>query len=173
LAGDPVDFEVGAVIDLTPGDGMLATAALQARLPYTGLVFTPKHADALYRRLESQAIAGVTREGDTWYDQQLVETLAAARPTTKLPPPVADPEPKEQLGPHGKPKPKEKPRPQRKPTKRKGNPTTSKDKKDDNMNKTNNSAGDLQAGSVSVLLRMPCSWRDRPPEFERSVPRSI
>jgi hypothetical protein len=133
------DFEVGAVIDLTPGDGMLATAALQTRLPYTGLVFTPKHADALYSRLESQAIAGVTREGDTWYDQRLVETIAAARPTPKFPPPVAEPEPKEQLGPHGKPTPTEKPRPQRKP-KRKGNPTTSKDKTYDKMNKQRKSA---------------------------------
>ena len=34
------DFKVGAVIDLTLADGLLAQAALPARIPYTGLVFT-------------------------------------------------------------------------------------------------------------------------------------
>ena len=52
------DFKIGAVIDLTPVDGLLAQAALHARIPYTGLVFTRRHADELLRRLQSLVIAG-------------------------------------------------------------------------------------------------------------------
>jgi hypothetical protein len=72
------DFKVGAVIDLTLADGQLAQAALQARIPYTGLVFTRRHADELLQRLQSFVLAGATREGDTWYDPRLVESLTAS-----------------------------------------------------------------------------------------------
>ncbi len=74
------DFRVGAVVDLTPGDGPLAGAALHARIPYTGLVFTRRHADELLRRLQSLVIAGATLEGDTWYNPRLVESLTALHP---------------------------------------------------------------------------------------------
>ena len=57
------DFRVGAVIDLTPGDGPLAGAALHARIPYTGLVFARRHADELLRRLQSLVIAGRPLKG--------------------------------------------------------------------------------------------------------------
>ncbi len=56
------DCKAGAVIDLTPADGMLAMAALRALIPYTGLVFTQRHADELLQRLQSLVIAGVTHE---------------------------------------------------------------------------------------------------------------
>ena len=72
------DFKVGAVIDLTPADGQLARAALQARIPYTGLVFTRRHADELLQRLQSFVLARATREGGTWYDPRLVESLTAS-----------------------------------------------------------------------------------------------
>ena len=71
------DFKVGAVIDLTLADGQLAQAALQARIPYTGLVFTRRHADELLQRLQPFVLARATREGDTWYDPRLVESLTA------------------------------------------------------------------------------------------------
>ena len=45
-----LDFKVRAVVDLTPADGLLAQAALHTRIPYTGLVFTPKHADELLQK---------------------------------------------------------------------------------------------------------------------------
>ena len=76
------DFRVGAVIDLTPGDGPLAGGALHARIPYTGLVFTRRHADELMRRLQSLVIARATLERDTWYNPRLVESLTALRPKT-------------------------------------------------------------------------------------------
>ena len=57
------DFKVGAVIDLTPADNMLAMAALHARIPYNGLAFTRKHADELLQRLQSLVIAGAAHEG--------------------------------------------------------------------------------------------------------------
>ena len=71
------DSKVGAVIDLTLSDGLLAQAALHSRIPYTGLVFTRRHADELLQRLQSFVLAGATREGDTWYDPRLVESLTA------------------------------------------------------------------------------------------------
>ena len=74
------DFKVGAVIDLTLADGLLAQAALQARIPYTGLVFTRRHTDDLLQRLQSLVLAGATREGDTWYDPRLVESLTTLKP---------------------------------------------------------------------------------------------
>ena len=69
----------GAVIDLTPADGLLAQAALHASIPYTGLVFTWRHADEFLQRLQYLAIAVATREGDTWYDPRLVESLTASK----------------------------------------------------------------------------------------------
>ncbi len=51
------DSKIGAAIDLTPADGLLAMAALHARIPYTGLVFTRRHADELLHRLQSLVIA--------------------------------------------------------------------------------------------------------------------
>jgi len=77
------DFKVGAVIDLTPADGLLAQAALHTRIPYTGLVFTPKHADELLHRLRSWLIAGATREGDPWYDPHLVEAITKPKAKAK------------------------------------------------------------------------------------------
>ena len=59
------DFKVGAGIDLTPADGLLAMAALHARIPFTGLVFTRKHAEEFLQTLQSLAISGATRTGDT------------------------------------------------------------------------------------------------------------
>ena len=77
------DFKVGAVIDPSPADGMLAMGALRARIPYTGLVFTRRHADELLHRLQSLVIAGATREGDTWYDPHLVESLTTSKRKAK------------------------------------------------------------------------------------------
>ena len=64
------DFKIGAAIYLTPADGMLAMAALHAHIPYTGRVFTRRHADELLHRLQSLVIARATRERDTRYDPQ-------------------------------------------------------------------------------------------------------
>jgi hypothetical protein len=115
------DFKVGAVIDLTPGDGMLALAALQARLPYTGLTYTKKHADLLMHRLQMQVVGGATREGDAWYDPQLVDALTkpAPKPKAKIAPkPKADP-PAPSDDPAGKPKdPKAKKKPKPGPKKK-------------------------------------------------------
>ena len=51
------DFKIGAVIDLTPGDGLLAQAVLHACIPYTGMAFTRRHADELLHRFRSLVIA--------------------------------------------------------------------------------------------------------------------
>ena len=98
------DFKVGAVIDLTPSDGMLALAALQARVPYAGLVFSKKHADTLLDRLMSQVMAGATREGDAWYEPQLVEAITKTTPKPKSG--AKDPKPKDPAAGKAKAKPK-------------------------------------------------------------------
>ena len=77
------DFKKGAVINITPADGLLAQAALHARIPYTGLVFARRHADELLHELQFLVIARATREGGTWYDQHLVASLATLKPKAK------------------------------------------------------------------------------------------
>ena len=78
------DFQVGAVIDLTPADGALAMAAVHLRIPYTGLTWSKRHSDELLIRLESLVVAGATREGDPWYEPRLVEALmtSPSKPNT-------------------------------------------------------------------------------------------
>ncbi len=56
-------------------------AALHARVSYTGLVLTRKHADKLLRRLQSLVIARATHKGE--YDPRLVETLTISKPKAK------------------------------------------------------------------------------------------
>ena len=80
------DFKIGAVIDLTPADGLLAQAALHARIPYTSLGFTRRHADELLHKLQSLVIARATCEGGTWYDPRPVESLATSKPKRKKTP---------------------------------------------------------------------------------------
>ena len=72
------DFQVGAVIDLTPADGALAMAAVHLRIPCTGLTWSKRHSDELLIRLESLVVAGATREGDPWYEPRLVDALMSS-----------------------------------------------------------------------------------------------
>lgn len=47
-------FFTKSVVDLTPVDGRFAWQALVHRVGYVGIAFTPKHADAIYKRLMDQ-----------------------------------------------------------------------------------------------------------------------
>jgi len=66
------DFGVGAVIDLTAGDGAVAMAALRAGCPYTGVTLTDAHATELRKYLHKTAFQAAVTEGDELYDADLV-----------------------------------------------------------------------------------------------------
>ena len=69
------DLEVGAVIDLTAGDGAVAMAALRAGCPYVGVTLTDAHATELRKHLYKTAFQAAATEGDTLYDADLVLAL--------------------------------------------------------------------------------------------------
>ena len=58
------DFGVGAVIDLTAGDGAVAMAALRAGCPYTGVTLTDPHTTELRKYLHKTAFQVAVTEGD-------------------------------------------------------------------------------------------------------------
>ena len=68
LHRDLLAFPIGAVIDLTPGEGCLARAAYQLGLRYTGLTFNEAHAAGLRGRLEGCASSDMLQEGHRLYD---------------------------------------------------------------------------------------------------------
>ena len=69
------DFEVGAVIDLTAGDGAVAMAAIRAGCPYAGVALTDAHVTELRKHLHKTAFQAAATEGDELYDADLVLSL--------------------------------------------------------------------------------------------------
>jgi len=69
------DFVVGAVIDLTAGDGAAALAALRAGLAYTGVTLSAAHSTELRKYLYTAALQAAATEGDPLYDVDLVLSL--------------------------------------------------------------------------------------------------
>ncbi len=55
------NFTVGAVIDLTAGDGAVAMASLRAGCPYVGVALTDTHATELRKRVHNTAGGGTGR----------------------------------------------------------------------------------------------------------------
>jgi hypothetical protein len=68
-------YGINAVLDLTPGEGLAAVAALKAKVPYTGVCFTLHHVAALKEHLYEVAQRAATREGDSLYDPELTTAL--------------------------------------------------------------------------------------------------
>ena len=79
------DYQLGAILDVAAGDGMLALTAVRNRLPYTGLVGAAIHRVLLLARLLDPLSAGALRAGDKWYDPSLVKSLV---PTTREKQPI-------------------------------------------------------------------------------------
>jgi len=69
------DFDIGAVIDLTAGDGAAALAAIRSGCPYAGVTITDAHATELRQHLYEAAFQAATTEGDSLYDADLVLAL--------------------------------------------------------------------------------------------------
>ena len=68
-------FQVGAVIDLTAGDGAVAMASLRAGCPYVGVPLTDTHATELRKHVHNTAFQAAATEGDDMYDADLVLAL--------------------------------------------------------------------------------------------------
>ena len=68
--GDNVldSLNVYAVLDYTPGDGNLALAALDKKVPYLGFCHSEKHALALHDYLVDKLFQQLTVEGSPWYN---------------------------------------------------------------------------------------------------------
>jgi hypothetical protein len=69
------DFQVGAVIDLTAGDGVVAMASLRVGCPYVGVTLTDTHATELRKHVHNTAFQAAATEGDDMYDADLVLAL--------------------------------------------------------------------------------------------------
>lgn len=78
------------VLDIFPGEGGLAMAALRAGVKYCGICFTDAHADHLRKHLIGQTLQAMQTEGDGLYDSQ----YAAFKKGSADPPTAASPKPK-------------------------------------------------------------------------------
>ena len=61
-------FPIGAVIDLTAGEGCLARAAYQCNIPYAGMTFNEAHEAGIRTRLEGRILGHMVQEGHRLYD---------------------------------------------------------------------------------------------------------
>ena len=75
------DYQLGAILDITVGDGSLALTAVRNRIAYTGFAFTDYHKEMVMARLLDLMSAGALKEGDKWYDQNLIKTLTSVAKT--------------------------------------------------------------------------------------------
>ena len=66
---------VKAVVDLTPGDGAKALAAIRARVPCVGVTFTGAHRDQLLMQLDKSVLKMYQLEGDKLYEPGFAELL--------------------------------------------------------------------------------------------------
>ena len=99
-------FPCYAVIDLTPGEGALAQAALEHNVLYLGLPFNPDHEKMLMTRLDALLLKSLLQEDHPLYSPELHTHLQQAG----IGGGAADPPgPKPKRRPQ-KPKPKKKPR---------------------------------------------------------------
>ncbi|MFM7983105.1 MAG: hypothetical protein ACKPKO_27675, partial [Candidatus Fonsibacter sp.] len=72
------DYQVGAILDIAVGDGILALTAVRNRIAYTGFAFTDERRDMVMARLIDVLCAGTLKTGDKWYDPNLVKTRVSA-----------------------------------------------------------------------------------------------
>ena len=59
---------IGAVIDLTAGEGCLARAAYQLNISYAGVTFNEAHEAGIRTRLEGHCLGDMVQEGHRLYD---------------------------------------------------------------------------------------------------------
>ena len=69
------DYNIVAVLDLTPGDGVRALAALRRRIPYAGVAMNAAHRDHLLMHLDKTVLKQFQVEGDKLYQPAFAELL--------------------------------------------------------------------------------------------------
>ncbi len=71
-------YAIKVVIDLTPGEGMLAQAAYKRSVPYVGLVFNAAHRDHLQAHLDQCLVGSLLDNDSDTYSPKLHTTLLGA-----------------------------------------------------------------------------------------------
>ncbi|CAL1145171.1 unnamed protein product [Cladocopium goreaui] len=72
-------YSVGAINDMTPGDGSMAFLAIQRNLPYIGLVFTDHHAKLLTERLEAMTFEAMQNPKSALFSNELTKLIKEAK----------------------------------------------------------------------------------------------
>ena len=72
-------FPIGAIIDLTPGEGLFAFAAHERNIKYFGLCMSPEHQRLLRERLDVLALAAMFEEGHALYDPMALAAVNAGQ----------------------------------------------------------------------------------------------
>jgi len=67
--------KIKAIIDATPGTGILAHLCVKERIPYLGFSFTPSHQAKLMKWVSSSVWADYTKPGTVLYDEELSAAL--------------------------------------------------------------------------------------------------
>ena len=70
-------FPCHAIIDLTPGEGMLAQAAIETNVMYLGVTMNSMHNDLLQARLDKIVISALLQEDHPMYSPELHAALQA------------------------------------------------------------------------------------------------
>ena len=78
-------FHIKSVIDLTPGEGVLARVAFKRSIPFVGLPFTCPHRDLLQAHLDKLLVASLLDGESDTYSAKLHTTLLAALPEEDRP----------------------------------------------------------------------------------------
>ena len=68
-------FNIKTIVDLTPGSGALAVAAMSRGLKYTGFVEEPKHLAWLQNILDTAALRYIAKKGEVLYNEELAELI--------------------------------------------------------------------------------------------------
>ncbi len=126
------DYNLAALVDLTPGDGMRALAAIKSRIPYVGVAFGEAHREGLFAWLRRNVLACFQREGDALYRAEFAQ-LVAGTPTPSAIVAVAE-----------EPKPK-------KAKMEPANPSAMKAAKGQPSEESSNGAGDARAALIEKI----------------------
>lgn len=70
------DLDIKCILDLSPGSGSLARAALADGVQYVGVVRNPEHASWLQNVLDRYALELVTKSGTPLFEQDLATCIA-------------------------------------------------------------------------------------------------
>lgn len=79
--GIVTDYDLGYIIDLTPGEGHLALTCLRRKMPYVGICLTEAHRTALTTHLCASVQREFLTEGSPLYEPSFAELVNAGSAT--------------------------------------------------------------------------------------------